>query len=96
MKYQTLLSIAAGTMLILAIPTIWPYGYYEILRWVVSGVAVYSAFNAYEKEKFGWVFLMALIAIIFNPFAPIHLEKESWALVDFLAAIVMFVSTKKL
>jgi hypothetical protein len=81
----------AGVMLLLAIPAIWPYGYFQILRWVVTVVAIYNAYIAYELKQNAWMFIMIAIAILFNPMAPIFLQKQTWVILDLISSILMFV-----
>jgi len=90
------LSIIAGIMLILAIPSIWSYSYYQTLRWVVCGVAVCNGYSAYNAQKKNWVFIMGAIAILFNPISPIFLDKGIWVFIDVITAVIMFVSIKKI
>ena|ERR1035437_9188994 len=90
------LTVITGVMLLLAIPSIWPYGYFNILRWVVTGVALYNAYLALESKKNSWAFIMGIIVILFNPIAPIFLQKQTWVVLDLITAIVMFVSVGKL
>lgn len=90
------LSVIAAIMLLLAVPSIWPYAYFQILRWVVAIVAALNAYRAYEHNKTEWVVLMVGTAILFNPVAPIHLSKDTWVVLDIAAAILMFVAAKKL
>lgn len=88
--------IIAGIMLLLAIPSILPYGYYQILRWVVTGVAVYSAYCANESNNEKWLYIMGAIAILFNPIFPIYLSKETWVVLDLITSIIMFVSISRI
>lgn len=83
-------------MLLLAIPAIWPYGYFQILRWVVASVALYNAYISYELKKSQWMFIMIAIAILFNPIAPIFLQKQTWVILDLITSILMFVSIIKI
>ena len=81
-KYKNIISIIVIAMLLLAIPSrIWPYGYYIFLRWVVTGAALFILWIAYELEKKTWLWIMGVIAILFNPIAPIYLDKENWIVV---------------
>lgn len=93
-KYKKTLSIIAGAMLLLAIPSIWSYGYFQILRWVVAIAAGFNAYVAYKVDKQVWLWIMAVIVILFNPIAPIHLTKEIWVVIDIIAAILFFTSLK--
>lgn len=69
------------------------YGYYKILRWVVCGVGTYSAFVAMSSEKTSWAWALGITAMVFNPIIPIHLDRDTWAVIDIAAAILFVVST---
>jgi len=89
-------TMVAGVMLLLAIPAIWPYSYFQILRWVVAMVAIYNAIRANKLNKVQWVYTMGAIAILFNPLFPIHFEKETWVVLDLIVSIIMFISIAKI
>ena len=80
-------AIIASIMLFLALAS-WPFVYYQLLRFVVCGVAGYIAFTAYAWRKF-WVFgLFGFIAILFNPIVPPELSRETWQIIDIVSAVV--------
>lgn len=83
-------------MLLLAIPTFWNYGYYILLRWVVSISTVFSVWVAYNLKKIVWVILMGMITLLFNPIIPIHLGKETWVMIDLIVAIIFLISIFKI
>ena len=61
----------------------WPYGYYEFLRLVVTGISLYAAFGLLEKDTINfWV--MLFIALLFNPLIPIYLPKDMWVLTNII------------
>ncbi len=91
-KYKNIASVISIVMLLLAIPTFWPYGYYILLRWIITASALFLAWIAYDLEKVLWVVLMGLVAILFNPLIPIHLAKSGWVLIDFVSAILFFLA----
>ena len=62
-----------------------PYGFYNLLRISVFGIFVFIYFNQIKIKKFN--LLNILIVILFNPFFPIHLEKEIWLAIDFLVIL---------
>jgi hypothetical protein len=70
----------------------WPYGFYTMLRWTVCLVAVYGAFRAFEIGRRAWMWLFVVMAALFNPLAPVHLARSTWAPVDIAAAIVILLS----
>jgi hypothetical protein len=69
------------------------YGYYQILRWVVCGAGAYSAFVAVDSEKISWAWALGITAILFNPIVPVHLDRDTWAVIDIIAALLFAIST---
>lgn len=74
----------------------WPYGYYQILRWVVCGVCGWSAFVAVNVNRRGWAWGMGTIAVLFNPIVPIYLTREIWSVIDLTVGITLLVSLRLL
>jgi len=72
-----------------------PYGYYQILRWVICGLTGYSAYLAYENNKNTWTWIFGIITVLFNPIAPIHLNRELWSIIDIIVATIIFTSIFK-
>lgn len=83
------LRIFAGGMLLLALAPM-PWGYYTLLRVVVCGVSIYSAWEAKESRSAAWVGTWAIIAVLFNPVNPISLGRAVWAPVNVLVATLFF------
>lgn len=90
-QYKNIASIASIVMLLLAIPDL-PYGYYTLLRWVVTASAIFLVYVAYQLGKKFWLFSMVIIALLFNPIFPIHLDKGTWVIIDFAVAIFFLIS----
>ena len=86
-KTSSIIWIVPAAMCILALMPL-PYGYYTLLRIVVTTAAIYAAWlcfsegEAVDLRVAGFVF----IAILFNPIIPIHLSREIWAPIDVVAA----------
>ncbi len=80
-------AIIAAIMLLWALAS-WPYGYYQLLRFIVCAISVYIAYMAYNWQKVWAVWLFGFVAILFNPFAPIHLSREFWQPIDIVCAIL--------
>ena len=59
-----------------------PYGYYILLRWVLCGVFAYLAFQAFEREREGLVWVLGITALIYNPIIPVHLNRELWSIIN--------------
>lgn len=95
-KYKNTIAVIAAVMLLLAIPSIWPYGYYQLLRWVVAGSAAFIAYLAYNIGKISWMWILIVIGILFNPIVPFYLDKEVWVIIDLVAAVTFFLSISKI
>jgi hypothetical protein len=66
-----------------------PIGYYTFLRIIVTIGAVAVIVQEYNGEIIPWIILFGIIAIIFNPIIPVYLhDKEIWAVINFIAAIL--------
>ncbi|HYG23360.1 MAG TPA: DUF6804 family protein [Verrucomicrobiae bacterium] len=65
-----------------------PYSYYTLLRWVVACLAGYCAFERWKAGSRGWTWAFSVIAVLFNPVAPVHLDRAAWALIDVSVGIV--------
>jgi hypothetical protein len=85
------LSIFSAILLLLAIPPIWPYEYYMILRIVICASAVFHAYKFYEKKNDNWMWVFGVIAVVFNPFVPLSLNKGAWSIIDIVAAVLFIV-----
>ena len=83
-------------MLLLATLPSWPYAYYQIMRIVVCIAAAYGAHTAFTTDKSGWGWVLGAVAILFNPIAPIHLDKETWVVPDLIGALILFVAAFKI
>ena len=66
-----------------------PYWYYSFLRIAVCILSINFAFSYYcHKERFSFLSLTAIvIAMLWNPVIPIHLDREIWIFLDIIAII---------
>ncbi len=77
----------------------WSYGYYTLLRWVVSGVSIYYAYLLYTtyKDKIVWFWGLVITAILFNPIVPVYLyDKALWNVIDVVVAVFLSILILKL
>ena len=80
-------SLIAALLLLGALAD-WPYVYYQLLRWVVCGVAIFVAASAYGWQKLWATWLFGFIAVLFNPVAPIHLSRAAWQPIDVICSML--------
>lgn len=90
MSYKAVAAVAAG-FLMLGLASL-PYGYYTLLRLVVSAAALYGVAVAVRRRAEGWAITLAVVVLLFNPIIPVHLDRATWAVLDIVAALVFVVS----
>jgi len=77
----------AGVMLLWALNPENPYGYYILLRWVCCAAFTYLALKAHAQGKDGWVWVLGVMAVIYNPIIRIHLTREIWSVINIATLI---------
>ena len=82
---NSILWLLPAGMLLLALAPL-PYGYYTLLRLVVTGCAGFISYQSYEKKSKAWLAIFGFIALLFNPIIPVHLDRETWAIIDMICA----------
>lgn len=82
----------ASLMLLWALNPDNPYGYYMLLRIVVCAICAYLAFAAYAAEKIGWVWVLSVTAVIYNPIVRIYLNREYWTVINIATIILLVLS----
>ena len=91
---KKLLYIPAAVLFIGVFPL--PIGYYTLLRLVVTAAAAYIAYDTFQTDKqSGWTWVFGFVAILFNPIVPVYLDKELWMIIDFAAAILFIIYSRK-
>ena len=72
----------------------WPYGYYTFLRWITCISSILVAFQAFENNIDWAKVVFIVIAILFNPLAPIYLSRSIWIPLDIVTAIFFIFVTR--
>jgi hypothetical protein len=86
-----ILSAVSAYLLYNAAFEVYTYAFYQILRWIACCTAILFAVNAHRWKRTWAVWTFAVMAILFNPIAPIHLARESWSVIDRIAAVLILV-----
>lgn len=86
-QYKNISVVIAAILLVLALAS-WPYGYYIFLRWTVAVAAGLLAYTAYTLQKTAWVVIGVTLLILWNPIAPVHLDRSTWSVLDIVAAVL--------
>jgi len=96
---KNILTIIASGFLFVALFDGLPYGYFNLLRFVVCAVGIYLAYKIYEDNKESlWVWAFGGIVVLFNPIIIIHLERPTWWIIDIIVGVFFLLSmfiTKK-
>lgn len=90
-KASRALRLIAGILLLGALGT-WPYAYYQILRWTVVIAGGYSAWILFSDKRIGWAWFFTAAAILFNPIAPIYMQKSDWYIFDVVIGMAFLIS----
>ena len=79
------LFLVPSALLVLAFVEM-PHGYLLLLRLTVTACAIVGAYTS-ASNKSGWeAIVMGLIAILFNPIAPVSLGPLTWSVMNLVAA----------
>ena len=73
-----------------------PYGYYTLLRIVATGTFAWAAIVSAQGSAKAFVWVFAILTLIFNPIIPIHLPKALWAFIDVGSAILLLATGRVL
>jgi len=68
------------------------YGYFVLLRWIVCAASAFCAYLSYSLKRVPWTWLFGLIALLFNPLAPIRLDRQTWTYLDAATGFVLLLS----
>jgi hypothetical protein len=77
--------LIVSLMLLWALDPDNPYGYYILLRWISCAVFAYLAFQALSQKKQGWVWVLGITAVVYNPIIRVHLNRETWSIINVIS-----------
>lgn len=90
MKFRYIILIVAVLFLALAAIFRFPYGFYTLLRFVVTIFNCFVAYALYKiyggKKKLYLIY--GFLAILFNPVITIHLTREIWQVLNVIMIII--------
>lgn len=92
-KKKNIALVVAAAVLFLALFDGWQYGFFTMLRFVVFATTAYVAWMAYEGQKEKWVWVFGFVAVLFNPFFPVHLDRDTWVVIDFVVGVFLLATT---
>jgi len=73
-----------------------PYSFFMLLRIVLCIAAVIGVKRASEARQNNWVWVYAILAVLYNPVLPVHLgDKDVWVGVNVVTVVIFWVGLFK-
>ena len=63
---------------------------YDLSKWALCGGCLYRGWLFWKAGMRRGLLPLGILAVIFNPFAPIRFDEEEWRIFDWIAAAVFF------
>lgn len=80
-----LFSFIPAVLLFLAAVGQWQYGLATEFRWVVGACTLFLILTALHRDAFGWMLILLLTFILYNPLIPIRLSVNALEILNLLA-----------
>lgn len=82
-------TVIGSALLLIAAEGRHAYGFYMLLRLLITVGAVYWAWRVYQARlpALSWAF--AAVALLLNPFFPIRMQRAQWQPIDFWLGILL-------
>lgn len=87
MRTNSILWIVVIAVAVALIPSL-PYGYYSVMRWLVSASCAWLAVDSYRRGQEGWAWCWGVIAGIYNPIFPVHANRAIWSVINVVTVAV--------
>lgn len=84
---RTLLFVCAGALLLGLSPL--PHGYYTFLRLISCTTFALATYVSLARKATVFPTVYGILALLFNPFIPVHLPKAVWMFLDSGSALVL-------
>jgi hypothetical protein len=69
-----------------------PFNYFESLRLGTMAVCAFGIYCALRWKQQGWAWAFGFLALLFNPFAKVALNRQTWNVLDVAVALVLVAS----
>lgn len=66
-----------------------PYGYYTLVRFASTIILGIMAYNLYVEKMRAMCIVAASIALLFQPFVKIVMDRVTWNIVDVVVALLL-------
>jgi hypothetical protein len=86
---EVVLTLLGAVLLLIAAAGKHPYGFYMVLRLVITVGAVYWAWRVYKVGQRAWTWMFVAVALLLNPFLPIRMQRAQWQQIDLYLGILL-------
>ena len=87
---EVVLTMLGAVLLLIAAVGKHPYGFYMVLRLVITVGAVYWAWRVYKAAPTrAWTWAFVAVALLLNPFLPIRMQRAQWQPIDLCLGILL-------
>ena len=86
---------AAALLLALSLLPIWPSGYYLLLTYIVGITAVLMVVRAQEIHSQLWMMAWIVIAVLYNPIAPLRLPPSLYQLMNLICGVLFLICVRR-
>ena len=84
--------LIAVVLLVFAAVEKQPDSFYTLLRWICCAVFAYSAVISSQMKRVLWLWIFAVLAVLFNPIFPLGLDRNSWIVADWFSIGAMVIA----
>src|SRR5271166_2507194 len=86
---EVVLTMLCAVLLLIASVGKHPYGFYMVLRLVITVGAVYWAWRVYKAGLRAWTWIIVAVALLLNTFLPIRMQRAKWQPIDLCLGILL-------
>ena len=86
---ESVFTLISAALLLVASAGKYPYGFYMLLRLIITVGSVYWAWRVYQAGLRGWTWAFVAVALLLNPFLPIRMQRTQWQLIDLWLGILL-------
>ena len=84
--------IIATVMLVFAAAEKQPDSFYTLLRWICCAVFAYSAVISFQMKRLLWLWIFAVLAVLFNPIFLSLRDRSLWIVADWFSIGAMVIA----
>jgi hypothetical protein len=86
---EVVLTMLGAVLLLIASVGKHTYGFYMVLRLVITVGTVYWARRVYKAGQRAWTWIFVAVALLLNPFLPIRMHRADWQPIDLFLGIFL-------